>query len=64
MSENSSTLKLKRGIAEMVADANKEIKTIPVTEAQALLGHDNVVFVDLRDPRELEREGKIPGAFH
>ena len=22
------------------------------------------MFVDLRDPRELEREGKVPGAFH
>ena len=64
MSDTPSPLKLKRGIAEMVADANKEITTIPVAEAQALLGHDTVVFVDLRDPRELEREGKIPGAFH
>ena len=27
-------------------------------------GDDSVVFVDLRDPRELEREGRMPGAFH
>ena len=23
-----------------------------------------IIFVDLRDPRELERDGMIPGAFH
>lgn len=57
-------LKLKRGIKEMVADANAGITTVPVSEATTLLGRDDVVFVDLRDPRELERDGTIPGAFH
>ncbi len=57
-------LKLKHGIKEMVANANAEIVTVPVAEAKSMLGRDDVVFVDLRDPRELEREGKIPGAFH
>jgi rhodanese-related sulfurtransferase len=28
-----------------------------------MLGRDDVLFVDLRDPREREREGAIPGAF-
>jgi rhodanese-related sulfurtransferase len=54
-------LRLKRGIKEMVADANAEITTVPVREATTLLGRDDVVFVDLR---ELERDGTIPGAFH
>ncbi len=27
------------------------------------IGHPDVVFVDLRDPREMEREGNLPGAF-
>lgn len=57
-------LKLKHGIKEMVAAANAEIETLSVADAKALLGSDEAVFVDLRDPRELEREGKIPGAFH
>ena len=57
-------LKLNRGIKQMVADANREIVTVPVSDAKALLSAGEVVFVDLRDPRELEREGKIPGAFH
>lgn len=33
-------------------------------DALPLHGTDGVTFVDLRDPRELTREGKIPGAFH
>ena len=32
--------------------------------AQAKLGDANTVFVDIRDVRELERDGMIPGAFH
>ena len=62
--DNARPAKLKRGVKQMVADANREIMTVPVVDAKALVGQDNVVFVDLRDPRELEREGKIPGAFH
>ena len=48
----------------MVRRAEAEIKTIDVAEAMRLLGEDAVVFVDLRDIRELYREGKIPGAKH
>jgi rhodanese-related sulfurtransferase len=29
-----------------------------------LHGRDDVVLVDIRDPRELQRDGKVPGAFH
>ena len=47
----------------MVAEANAVITTMPIEEAKALLGSEDYVFVDLRDPRELKREGKIPGAF-
>ena len=41
-----------------------EIETIPVAEALKLHGRDDVVFVDIRDIRELRRDGRIPGAFH
>lgn len=53
-----------KGIKELLAEANAEITTLSIDEAKALRGKEDVVFVDLRDPRELEREGKIPGAFH
>ncbi|MFM8607844.1 MAG: rhodanese-like domain-containing protein [Hyphomicrobiales bacterium] len=53
-----------KGYKALVDDATKEITTLSVTEAQGLLADPEVVMVDLRDPRELEREGKMPGAFH
>lgn len=35
-----------------------------IEQALAPHGGDDVVFVDIRDIRELHREGRIPGAFH
>src|SRR5919112_2452458 len=52
------------GFKTMLAEANAKIKTLSATEAMALVGRDDVVFVDLRDPRELDREGRLPGAVH
>jgi rhodanese-related sulfurtransferase len=55
--------KITRGIKEMLATAEAEIETLPAPDAVALQGRDDTVLVDLRDPREREREGVIPGAF-
>ncbi|WP_350334652.1 rhodanese-like domain-containing protein [Coralliovum pocilloporae] len=52
------------GIKQLVAEAEKEIETLSADEARALHGDDSCVFVDLRDIRELKREGTIPGAVH
>lgn len=49
---------------QLIDQALQDIETLSVDDAAALLNSENVTFVDLRDPRELEREGKIPGAFH
>jgi rhodanese-related sulfurtransferase len=54
----------RKGFKQMVDEAKPRIKTISLEEAKSRLGSDRVVFVDLRDVRELEREGMIPGAFH
>ena len=48
----------------LVQAAEREIETLSVEQALALHGRDDVTFVDVRDIRELEREGRIPGAFH
>ena len=53
-----------RGHKAMIDDANARIETIPAEQAIALVGRDDTVLVDIRDPRELQREGKVPGAFH
>ncbi|MFJ5369508.1 rhodanese-like domain-containing protein [Bosea sp. CER48] len=53
-----------KGYKALVAEAESQIETLSIEAARELLGRDEVVFVDLRDPRELEREGRMPGAFH
>lgn len=53
-----------KGYKALLAEAEAAVKTLSVEEAQGLVGRDDTVFVDLRDPRELEREGRMPGAFH
>ncbi len=53
-----------KGYRELLDEANAAVRTLDAAEALALRGDPEVVFVDLRDPRELEREGRVPGAFH
>ena len=57
-------MKMKKGFRQLVDEAKARITTISLDEAKRRHGRDDVVFVDLRDVRELEREGTIPGAFH
>jgi len=53
-----------KSVKDMVAEANLEVDHMPAAEARALHGQEAVTFVDLRDVRELQRDGMIPGAFH
>lgn len=55
-------LQIRKSVRQMVADASAEIETLGVEQARALHGRPDVTFVDLRDPREIWREGGIPGA--
>ncbi len=57
-------MKMKKGYKALVDEATAKIRTLSIDDARKLHGDPNVVFVDLRDVRELEREGMIPGAFH
>jgi rhodanese-related sulfurtransferase len=57
-------MKLRKGFRQMVDEAKARIETISLEDARARHGREDTVFVDLRDVRELEREGTIPGAFH
>ncbi len=58
------TQTITRGYKAMLAAANADVETLTVADALALHASGDVVFVDLRDPRELERDGAMPGAFH
>jgi rhodanese-related sulfurtransferase len=55
---------LKKGFKQLLAEAEHKAPAISVADAQKKQGDANTVFVDIRDVRELEREGMIPGAFH
>lgn len=52
-----------KGIKTLLAEANQNVAILPVAKAKDLIGNDDYVFVDLRDIRELQRSGMIPGAF-
>ena len=55
---------LKKGFRALVDEAMAEVRTYSVEEARARLSDPGVQFVDVRDVRELEREGVVPGAVH
>ncbi|MDP6437818.1 MAG: rhodanese-like domain-containing protein [Gammaproteobacteria bacterium] len=57
-------MKLKLGFMDLVARAESEIQALSPAEVDARIGEDGVLLVDLRDIRELKREGKIPGSVH
>jgi rhodanese-related sulfurtransferase len=56
--------KITLGYKELMAEAEAEIVHVTAADAIAMLGRDDVVIVDIRDPRELQKEGRIPGSYH
>ena len=55
---------LKIGCQALIAEALSKIETLNLEQANALLGDADTSFIDIRDIRELEREGMLPGALH
>lgn len=51
-------------VRNLVEQAERVIETLTVDEAVRLHSAEDVVLVDIRDIRELQRDGKVPGAFH
>lgn len=58
------TQNITRSVEDLVAEANKGIRTLSVEEARAMHGRGDVQFIDVRDVRELAETGRIPGARH
>ena len=56
--------KLTKSAAEMVQSARARIEEIETPNAIAMVNDPAVVIVDLRDVRERQRSGFIPGSFH
>ena len=55
---------LKIGYQALITEALSKIETLNLEQANALLGDADTSFIDIRDIRELEREGMLPGALH
>ncbi len=53
---------MKKGYKDYLQEANAEVVAVSPADAAALLNQPDVTFVDIRDPRELEREGRMAGA--
>ena len=54
----------RRTLREMIDEANAAIKAVSAEEAIELAKRDDYLLVDIRDIRELARDGRIEGAFH
>ena len=52
------------GIKDLMARAEGKVTTWENAAAEGRRSDEDVVFVDIRDVRELERDGLIPGARH
>lgn len=52
-----------KSVKMFVDEANTIVDTISIEEAKKIINNDNYLLIDIRDFRELKREGKIPGAF-
>ena len=52
------------GCKALCEAAEREIETLTIEQAVKLAGRDDTVLVDIRDIRELQRDGRVPGAFH
>ena len=53
-----------KSVQTLVAEAYSEIKTIDTDEAFNLFKENKCNLIDIRDIRELEKEGKVENAVH
>src|ERR1700743_1942720 len=51
-------------VDDLIAAAEQEIETLTAAEAIRVHRNEDITLVDIRDIRELQRDGKVPGAFH
>jgi len=55
---------LKTTAAQMVADARARIREVETADAINMVDDPDMVIVDIRDIRERQRSGYIPGSVH
>lgn len=57
-------LNITRTVIQMVSEANEQVEEISVANALGLVKHENILFIDVRDIREVAKTGRVPGARH
>ena len=57
-------LEIKKGIRDLVAEAESQVTSLTPKEVEERLTQDGVTLIDLRDIRELKRDGTIPDSIH
>jgi len=57
-------MKVTKGVEQLVGEALETITTLSTSEVEAKRGQAGVMLIDLRDIRELKREGRIPNTLH
>ena len=53
-----------KSVQDMIAEARAEIVGHTPAEALRQQQEENALIVDIRDVRELQRDGVVPGAHH
>ena len=57
-------LKLTRSVNDLVAEAEETVISLTPSEVMNRLSEPGLILIDLRDIRELKRDGRIPGSVH
>ena len=57
-------LNITRTVIQMVSEANEQVEEISVTNALRLVKQKNILFIDVRDIREVAKTGRVLGARH
>jgi rhodanese-related sulfurtransferase len=55
---------MKIGYDALIEAARREIEELEPDQVMAAMDTGDIVIVDVRDIREVERDGRIPGSFH
>lgn len=55
---------MKKGFKTLLEEAQSSVGDCSIDKARAMLGDSDVVFVEVRDDKELETHGWIPRAVH
>lgn len=57
-------LNITRTVIQMVSEANEQVEEISVGNALRLVKQENILFIDVRDIREVAKTGRVLGARH